>query len=145
MDRCEQLWNSMANNYGYTIIVCMVFRPTREFSTLVRRQHYRRRVANFDLCLALTFIEQWWFFMGATPTVTQDYFIMVISEDPSYSHQLPSVWQWSYHWLFYRCRSVTSTRPSACGAIVLGLPVYATASADLLWKTMETRVLYKKL
>ena len=28
-------------------------------------------------------------------------FIMVISEDPWHSHLLPSVWQWSCHYLFY--------------------------------------------
>ena len=33
-------------------------------------------------------------------------FIMVISEDPWLSHLLPSVWQWSCHYLFKRLRSV---------------------------------------
>ena len=33
-------------------------------------------------------------------------FIMVITEDSWYSHLLPSVWQWSYHYLFLRLRSV---------------------------------------
>ena len=28
-------------------------------------------------------------------------FIMVISEDPWHSHLFPSIWQWSYHYLFW--------------------------------------------
>ena len=35
-------------------------------------------------------------------------FIMVISEDPWHLHLLPSVWQWSYHYQFFRLRSVAS-------------------------------------
>ena len=35
-------------------------------------------------------------------------FIMVISEDPLHSHLLPSVWQWSFHYLFLRPRSVAT-------------------------------------
>ena len=35
-------------------------------------------------------------------------FIMVISEDPWHSHLLPSVWQWSCHYLFFRIRSVAT-------------------------------------
>ena len=32
---------------------------------------------------------------------TDQSFIMVISEDPWYAHLLPSVWQWSCHYLSY--------------------------------------------
>ena len=35
-------------------------------------------------------------------------FIMVISEDPWHSHLLPSVCQWSCHYLFLRLRSVAT-------------------------------------
>ena len=35
-------------------------------------------------------------------------FIMVISEEPLHSHQLPSVWQWSQHYLFLRLWSVVA-------------------------------------
>ena len=35
-------------------------------------------------------------------------FIMVISEDPLHSHLLPSVWQWSCHYLFLRFRFVAT-------------------------------------
>ena len=34
--------------------------------------------------------------------------IMVISEDPLHSHLLPSVWQWSCHYLLLRLRSVAT-------------------------------------
>ena len=36
---------------------------------------------------------------------TDHSFIMVISEDPWHSQLLPSVWQWSFHYLFLRLRS----------------------------------------
>ena len=35
-------------------------------------------------------------------------FIMVISDNPWHSHLLPSVWQWSCHYLFKWLRSVTN-------------------------------------
>ena len=35
-------------------------------------------------------------------------FIMVISEDPCHSHLMPSVWQWSCHYVFLRLRSVAT-------------------------------------
>ena len=35
-------------------------------------------------------------------------FIMVMSEDPWHSHLLPSVWQWSCHYLFLRLRYVAT-------------------------------------
>ena len=44
-------------------------------------------------------------------------FIMDISEDPWHSHLLPSVWQWSCHYLFLRLRSV------AAGIWTLNLPL----------------------
>ena len=34
--------------------------------------------------------------------------LLVISEDPWHSHLLPSVWQWSCHYLFLRLRSVST-------------------------------------
>ena len=49
-------------------------------------------------------------------------FIMVISEDPWHSHLLPSVKQWSCHYLCLRLRSVSrdlNTQPSACEANAL--------------------------
>ena len=39
-------------------------------------------------------------------------FIMVISEDPWNSHLLPSIWQWSCHYLFLRLGSVAAGHPA---------------------------------
>ena len=35
-------------------------------------------------------------------------FIIAISEDPWHLHLLPSIWQWSYHYLFIQLRSVAA-------------------------------------
>ena len=45
-------------------------------------------------------------------------FIMVISEDPWHLHLLPSIWQWSCHYLFLRLRSRPRIEPwsPACEA-----------------------------
>ena len=57
-------------------------------------------------------------------------FIMIISEDPWHSHQLPSVWQWNCHYLFLRLRSVadgirTPNLPHARRTTALPLrPIY---------------------
>ena len=39
-----------------------VFVPLTNFSIIWRRHHYRWRAANFDLCSALSAIDQWGFF-----------------------------------------------------------------------------------
>ena len=45
----------------------------------------------------------------ATPECdTEHPFIMVISEESLHSHLLPSVWQWSCHYLFLRLKSVAA-------------------------------------
>ena len=45
------------------LFVCLgFFVPLENFSLILRRHHYRRRAANFDLCSALMTIEQWGFF-----------------------------------------------------------------------------------
>ena len=45
-------------------------------------------------------------------------FIMVISENPWHSHQLPSIWQWSCLYLFFTtkvcCGLDSNIQPSAC-------------------------------
>ena len=58
-------------------------------------------------------------------------FIMVIPEDPRHPHLLPSLWQWSCHYLFLRLRSVaagirTPNLPLARGKL------YPTASLPRL-------------
>ena len=84
------------------MFVCLigVYRPTRDFSLTWRRLHCRWRAANFDLCSALLAIERC--------HTHCDTGLLVISEDPWHSHLLPSVWQWSCHYLFLRLRSVST-------------------------------------
>ena len=92
-----------------------VFRPTREFLLIWRRDHCRWRAKKFDLCFALMAIEQWWH----TYCETGHPFIKVISEDPWHSHLLLNVWNWRCHnrYLFLRLRSWdANTQPSACEA-----------------------------
>ena len=84
------------------LLVCFLeFIVQLENFSLIWRRHYCRwRAANFNLCSALMAIGQWGFFsvrhlLGHGTSV-----IMVISEDPWHSYLLPSVWQWSFHYLF---------------------------------------------
>ena len=77
----------------------------------------------FYLCSALMTIKQWWFFNMPHHLWHGLPFIMVISEDPRHPHLLPSVWQWSCHYLFLRLRSVaagiqTPNLPLARGKIL---------------------------
>ena len=59
-------------------------------------------------------------------------FIMVISEDSLHLHLLPSVWQWSCHYLFLRLRSVsTGHRTPDLPHARLTLYLYATAAVGM--------------
>ena len=71
------------------LFVCLRFYVTLEnFSNIRRRHHYGWRTSNFHLChLAGTVLYSY--------CDTWHPFLMVISEDPSHSHLLPSVCQWS--------------------------------------------------
>ena len=66
---------------------------------------YRRRTSNFDLCSELLSTEQWGFFSVLHYCAT---FIIVIFGDQWHLHLLPSVWQWSWHNLFFRPMSVAA-------------------------------------
>ena len=93
--------------------------PLENFSLIWRRHHYRWRAANFDLCSELMAIEQWGFFSVPHLLWHGSSIIMVIFEGPWHSHLLPSVWQWSCHYLFLRLGSVAAgnrIQPSAWGA-----------------------------
>ena len=48
------------------VFVCLLgfIVPLKNFPLIWRSHHYRWRAANFDLCSALTAIEQWGFFRG---------------------------------------------------------------------------------
>ena len=59
---------------------------------------------------------------------------MVISEDPWHPHLLPSVWQWSYHYLFLRL----TYRSIAAGARTPNLPL--NCGANYPWKTKEKMI-----
>ena len=87
--------------------VCLfrVYRPTREFFTNMRCHHCRWRAANLDSRSALMAIEQWGFFnvphiLRHGPTLYNGYLRGPVL--------LPSVWQWSCHYLFLRLRSVAT-------------------------------------
>ena len=77
-------------------------------SLIRRRHHYRLKAENFELCS----FGHW--AVRILRRATRTYFdsghpfIMVITEDPW--HLLPSVWQWSWNYLFLhvRLRSVTT-------------------------------------
>ena len=84
------------------LFVCLGFIvPLENFSLTWRRHHCRWRAANFDLCSAPMPIEQWGFFSVPHLLCHRHPAIMVISKDPwhSHLHVLPSVWQWSCHYL----------------------------------------------
>ena len=71
----------------------------------------------------LTFARHFWPLSSEGSSAFHTYcdtghpFIMVISEDPWHSHVMPRVFQWSYHYLFYRIWSV------AAGIRTLNLPL----------------------
>ena len=84
-----------------------VFVPLEISALIWRRHHYRRRPTHFDLCSALMVIEQWGFFsvphlLWQVASVCNGHLI----EDLWHSHLLTSVWQKSFHYLFYRLKSV---------------------------------------
>ena len=89
------------NTWSFCLFVCLEFIfPLENFLLIWRRHHYRWKPANFDLCSALMAIEQWGFFnvphlLRHGPTVYNGH-----PEDPWHSYLLPSVWQWSCHYLF---------------------------------------------
>ena len=75
------------------VYLCGVF-----FSLIWRSHYYRWKAAHFDLCSTLMAIEP--------VTDTGHPFIMVISKDPWHSNLLPSVKEWSCHYLFLWPRCV---------------------------------------
>ena len=81
---------------------------SRIFSNISRRHLCRWRAPNFDLYSTLMALSSEGSLAYHTYCDTGHPFIMVISEDPWHSHLLPSVWQWSCHYLFLRLRSVAS-------------------------------------
>ena len=77
-------------------------------SHIWRPHHYRWRAANFDLCSARMAIEQWWFFSvphllwhGASVYNGHLQGLVTLT-------LLPSVWLWSFRYLFLRPRSIAA-------------------------------------
>ena len=78
-----------------------VFRPTREFFTHMETSRWP------VMGCILTYARHLWPLSSEGFLACHIYYdmghpvIMVISENPWHSHLLPSVWQRSYHYLFY--------------------------------------------
>ena len=90
-----------------SLFVCL-FGPTQEFSLIWRRHNYRWR-AVFSLPMLYS-----WQLSSDGSSACHTYcdirhpLIMVIFEDPWHSHLMPSIWQWSCHYLLWRLRSVAA-------------------------------------
>ena len=89
----------------------------------VTRHHCRWRAANYDL-----YARDSWPLSSEGPLTCHTYydtglpFIIVISEDLWHAHLLPSVWQWSCHYIFYDSglsRPGIEPRSPACEANAL--------------------------
>ena len=86
----------------------VIFGPTREFFSLIWRcMIWRVETINGEELQLLTYACHSWPLSSEgslachTCCATGLSLIMVISEDPWHSHLLPSVQQWSCHYLFY--------------------------------------------
>ena len=95
--------------YIYLFIYLEFIVPLENFSLIWRRHHCRWRAAHFDLSSALMAIEQWGFFNVPHPlrhqsTVYDGHLRGPVTLTPL----MPSVWQWSCHYLFSRLRSVAT-------------------------------------
>ena len=97
--------------FYYILFVCLfgVYSPTREFFT-----HMETSPLPVKGCKFWPYSRHSWSLSNEgsltchTCCDTGLLFIMIISEDPWHSHLLPSVWQWSFHYLFLRLRSVAA-------------------------------------
>ena len=95
-------WHIMKNPLNMSWFVCLgfFFRLTREFFTHKETSPLPVKVCKDLVCSALMAIEQWGFFSMSHLLWHGHPFIMVISEDPWQSHLMPSIEQWSCHFLF---------------------------------------------
>ena len=113
ISKISHAFNACSNSFKYIlcfVCLCGVIFPLENFSLIWRRHHCRRKAANFDLCSALMTTEQWGFFnvshlLWHRPTL---YYGHLRGPVTSHSYLLPSVWQWSCHYLFLRLRSVVT-------------------------------------
>ena len=130
-------WKCKSWSYQYHILyslhvfvwffVCLGFIvPLEIFPLIWTHNHYCWRAANFARLS--------WQLSSEGSLACHTYcdtgqpFVMVISEDPWHLHLLPSVLQWSCHYLFLRLRSV------AAGIRTPNLPPNALIYKDLAVK-----------
>ena len=100
----------LENPFNNVFFVCLGFCvPFENFSLIWRRYHFQWRALNFDLFSALMAIEQWRFCECATPNVTQGIRLKWSSPRTRYTLTLPTVWQWSCHYLILRLKVVWDT------------------------------------
>ena len=91
--------------------------PLERFSLIWRHHHCRWMAANFDLYKTLMAIEQWGFLSVPHLLWHGHPFKIVIFEDLWHLHLLPSVWQWSCHYLFFTtmiCYGRDANNPNFC-------------------------------
>ena len=109
----------------FVLFVCLGFGVCllENVSLIWSRHNYRWRASNFDLCSAFMAIEQWGIF-SVPHLLWHGASVMVNSEDPWHSHLLPSIKQWSCHYLFLQLMSVAA-QPSAWRSNALTHITYA--------------------
>ena len=102
------------NRMFVCLFVCLHgdFPPTWEFFTNIEMSSLSVKCCTFWLMLG---IYGHWALSSDCFLVCHTYcvtahgpFIIVISDDSWHSHLLPSIWQWSWHYLFKRLRSVAA-------------------------------------
>ena len=93
----------------FSLFVCLWFYvPFEKFSFTWRLHHLRWRSSKFDLFSALIVNKQRGILACHISCDAGHSFKMIIFGDPWHVHVLPSAWQRSCHYLFYRLRSVTT-------------------------------------
>ena len=92
---------------NFNEFVCLEFIVLLKiFSLIWRRHNCRWRAANSN-----SYARHSWLLISESSLTCHTYcdtglpFTMVTSEDPWHSHLLPSVWQWSCHYLFLTTES----------------------------------------
>ena len=91
------------------LFVCLKFFASLEKYSLIWRFFSWRHLKGCKLWHMLGTNGHWAVRVLYTDFDKRHPFIIVISEDPWHSHVLPSVWQWSSHYLFLRltvCRTL---------------------------------------
>ena len=107
----EPPWNFNSNNYWTPMSIVCLFVWSLSSHSRIFHSYGDVSITGEGLQI-LTYSRHLWPLSSECSLVCHTYcdtgfpFIMVISEEPWYSHLLPSVLQWSCHYLFLRVRSV---------------------------------------